>query len=91
MIRRILADHPVSTSAATFTSSVGSMLRQRYATSSARHASIGSHSFSSCKVHVARTQSNQAMQLTAVSFAINVWDGFDVSTAGDALSHRRSC
>ncbi len=31
------------------------------------------------------------MQLTAVSFAINVWDGFDVSTAGDALSHRRSC
>jgi hypothetical protein len=38
----------------------------------------------------ARAAPNQAMQLTAVSFAINVWDDFGVSTAGDALPPRRS-
>jgi hypothetical protein len=37
-----------------------------------------------------RTRPNQAMQLTAVSLAFNFWDDFDVSTAGDALPHRRS-
>ena len=34
--------------------------------------------------------SNQAMQLTTVSFAINVWDGFNVLSADEALPHRRS-
>ena len=39
---------------------------------------------------VAHKSSNQAMQLTAVSFAIDVWDDFNVSIASDALPHRRS-
>ena len=30
------------------------------------------------------------MQLTAVSFAINIWDDFDVFTAAHMLPHRRS-
>jgi hypothetical protein len=33
---------------------------------------------------------NHAMQLTAISFANNVWDDSNVFTAGDALPHRRS-
>jgi hypothetical protein len=39
---------------------------------------------------VTRQRPNQAMQLTAVSFGINVRDDFDVYSARDALSHRRS-
>jgi hypothetical protein len=33
---------------------------------------------------------NQAMQLTAVSFAINLSCGYNNATAGHALPHRRS-